>query len=238
MSDSDKAGHGLTPQQKAFADAWMRARVANADFSNYELAEAAGYRGTKESLQVAASRTLAHPRVREYLHSKAKDYLREGAVDVAVTLRALSTGARSERVRADTAARLAAGLGLIDQEHGPAGSGVAIQIVFKTEAGALLVQSGQGRAERQVIAGIAGDEHSLAEGEGGAKAARARRATLPPGGQPQPAKAAPASKTGARHSPPGPPRNSPPLKSRGGAGGGSAGISGGRKSRGGGAADV
>ena len=174
MSDPTPAkdNHGLTAVQKRFADAWAEAKMAGADFTDGQLAEAAGYRGNKDVLAVAASRTLANPKVRDYLHERAKAYLKEGAVAVAVTLRTLSTRARSERVRADTAARLATGLGLIAPEQVAGQTGVAVQIVFRSDAGALLVQSEQARPDAQAIRGVQAIDHGIAEGEDGGRQAR------------------------------------------------------------------
>lgn len=208
MSDLVKDHHGLTARQKAFADAWAHAKMQGANFADWQIAQAAGYSGDKDALAVNASRTLAHPKVRDYLHQRAKDYLREGAVEVAVTLRTLSQKAGSERVRADTAARLAAGLGLIDQEHGERGPGVAIQIVFRTDAGALLAQPPREVPNVQVDQRPARVEHALAEGEGGRKA---RRATPPPG-QARAGGAAPGVKTAARSPAAGSPARRSPRK--------------------------
>lgn len=185
IASDAKSETRLTDRQKRLADMWMAAKVAGADFNTADLAEAAGYSGTKDALYVAASRTLALPYVREYLHSKAREHLMDGAVDVAITLRALSTKAVSERVRADTAARLATGLRLIDGEQADRGPAVAIQLVFRTDAGAQLAQSVVAHAEPQAIRHVEQVEHSLAKGAGGAKAPRARRSATPPPGQPQ-----------------------------------------------------
>jgi hypothetical protein len=194
MNNPAKQQPRLTDKQKRLADLWMKAKVEGANFTTADLAEAAGYQGTKEALYVSASRTLALPYVREYLHSKARDHLRDGAVDVAITLRALSTGAQSERVRADTAARLAAGLGLIDGERPDSGPGVAIQIVFQTQAGAVLAQPIGAVIEGQANQGIDAPAHSLAEGGRGRKP---RRKTPSPGPT-QDARAAPGVKNRAR----------------------------------------
>lgn len=184
MSDPTPAkdNHGLTAVQKRFADAWAEAKMAGADFTDGQLAEAAGYRGNKDVLAVAASRTLANPKVRDYLHERAKAYLKEGAVEVAVTLRTLSTRARSERVRADTAARLATGLGLIAPEQVAGQTGVAVQIVFRSDAGALLVQSEQARPDAQAIRGVQAIDHGIAEGEDGGRQAGQRKAPRGGGG--------------------------------------------------------
>lgn len=201
----------LTDRQKRLADMWMAAKVAGADFNTADLAEAAGYSGNKDALYVAASRTLALPYVREYLHSKAREHLMDGAVDVAITLRTLSTKAVSERVRADTAARLATGLRLIDSEQADRGPAVAIQIVFKTDAGALLAQSATVQAEPQAIRHIEQEERSLDEGEGEPRPVKARRAATPPPGRSAGAEGGPGVKTGARKSSAGsPPRRASP----------------------------
>lgn len=204
--------HGLTDMQLRFADMWAEALASGVKFTNQDIAKAAGYSGDDEGLRVAASRTLHNPKVREYLHGKAKHYLRQQAFPAAVTLAKLMDD-KSARVRADIATRLATGLGLIEGERGADGPAVAVQIVFRTEAGALLVHGADHRPQAQVISHVADVEDCLAE------AAPAPDAPLPsePGGEVQPSptpKRGGGSKTRARRSPPGPSHNSPPEKSR------------------------
>lgn len=225
----DKAGMRLTEKQKRLADLWVEAKVARADFTYADLAQAAGYSGSKDTLYVAASRSLALPHVRAYLHSKAREHLMDGAVDVAITLRSLSTGAKSERVRADTAARLATGLRLIDGEQAERGPAVAIQVVFQHGGGARLAQLTGQAVEAQAIGHVQPVEHSLAEGEGGRTAPARRPKRTPPPGQAQAAEAPPGVKKPRARPPAGPssprapknPRgkNSGSGKSRGGSGG-------------------
>lgn len=197
MNDLARDQHGLTARQKAFADAWAEAKIRGAKFADWRIAEAAGYIGDEKVLGITAVRTLANPKVRDYLHQRAKDYLREGAVEVAVTLRTLGVGAQSERVRADTAARLAAGLGLIDGDVGQRGPAVAVQVVFQHGGGARLAQLAGQAVEPQAIRHVEQVEHSLVEGEGGRKAGRARRPATPPPGRAHAAEAPPGVKNRA-----------------------------------------
>lgn len=213
---TDKGQQRLTERQQRFADYWIAAKKAGSDFTTADIAKAAGYNGDQDTLYVSASRTLALPHVREYLHSKAREHLRDGAFDVALTLRSLSTGARSERVRADVASRLAVGLQLIDGEQADRGPAVAIQIVFKTDAGALLAQSATVHAEPQAIRHVEQAERSLDEGEGEPLPVKARRAATPPPGRAAGAEGGPGVKTGARKSSAGSParRASPKVAAK------------------------
>lgn len=219
MSDPANTVHGLTTRQRAFADAWVAAKREGVELTGAEVAIAAGYSGDDNSLRVTASRTLAHPRVREYLVSKAREMLQEGAVDVALTLRKLTTSAKSERVRADTAARLATGLGLIDGEHGERGPAVVMQIIMPEGTGAALAQYAQRQQQPKVIQGIAEPTHSLAKGEGEVKAPARRSRRTPPPGQAQAAEAPPGIKNRARKSPAGSTAQLPSRKSPGKSGG-------------------
>ena len=204
--------HGLTDMQRRFADMWAEALASGVKFSNQDIAKAAGYGGDDESLRVAASRTLHHPKVREYLHSKARHYLRGQAFPAAVTLAKLMDD-KSARVRADIATRLATGLGLIEGERGADGPAVAVQIVFRTDAGALLVQGGTHHPQAQVISHVPADERYLDEVEVASEAGQAS-AGVGGGQASEIAERGGGVKTARRRSPPGPPHVSSPKKSR------------------------
>lgn len=221
IATDDKSGARLTEKQKRLADLWVEAKVAGANFTMADLAEAAGYSGSKDTLYVAASRTLALPYVRTYLHSKAREHLMDGAVDVAITLRALSTQAQSERVRADTAARLATGLRLIDGDTAERGPAVAIQVVFQHGGGARLAQLAGQAVEPEAIRHVEQVEHSLAEGEGERKATAGRSKRTPPPGQARADEAPPGVKKPRASSPAGRTARRAAQKSRGKKSGGS-----------------
>lgn len=228
----------LTPLQQRFADLWVKAKTDNLPLTHAEIAKAAGYNGsTNDSLHVLASRTLASPAVRAYLQQQAKQILLDGGVGAAATLAALSTRAESERVRADTAYRLAVGTGLLAPEGQAGGGSVVLQLVFRHSVDSVLSAPAQViDVERDALASI-----PLAQGTGDGQSARRAPRPLPRGGK----RAAPKAKAGGAKTASTRPRSTPPhdspVKTRGvGRKGGGSGVkaapdfSGSEKSRGGG----
>jgi hypothetical protein len=112
----------LTDKQRAFADAFVKAKIHQLDLRHEDIAKAAGYAGTPDSLRVIASRTLRIPHVRAYLREQAREHMADGGMDVAVALRELTAQRDDKRVRLDAARLLGASLGLTggDEPTGPA----------------------------------------------------------------------------------------------------------------------
>jgi hypothetical protein len=176
---SDQAVNGkpdLSPKQRAFADAFVRAKIEGLDLPHYDLARAAGYLGSQEALRVSASRTLAHPKVRAYIRDRAREHMIDGGMDVAVTLVRLTRRAKNERVQLDAAKALGASIGMTVSEEG-GGPGVVLNLMFAGTGAALVQQPGDAA---QVIENAAQSRaaRSLVQGEGRRPAVR--MVTAPP----------------------------------------------------------
>jgi hypothetical protein len=197
----------LTPKQAALVEAIAGAASRGKTVSREQAGTAAGY-GSGEVARVGASRALSSPAVRAALTRRMRELMQ---VDAALAvLRHLELNAKSERVQLD-AALAGMRLGGLDAgDQGQTGAAVAVQIVFRTDAGTLLTQAQHMPPQPQVISHIPEAEHSLAEGEHAASQAEG----VGGGVEPETAKQAPPSKTSARRSQPTPPHNSPPKKSR------------------------
>lgn len=109
-------------------------------------------------------------------------------------LRHLERKAKSERVRLD-AALGGLRIGGLDTQQAQSGAqGVAIQIVFRTDAGALLAQSQPVTLEGQADQGVARVDRARDEGEGG----QADGSAPPPRGRSRAAKGTPGVENRAR----------------------------------------
>jgi hypothetical protein len=151
----------LSPKQRAFAEAFVRAKIEGLDLPNYDLARAAGYIGTEEALRVSASRTLANPKVRAYIHQQAREHMRDGGMDVAVALRELTAQRDDKRVRLDAAKAVGLAIGLTGREEtgGPAlvlnlvlGNGAAL-VQAPGDAAQVIEAQRESRAARSLVQG-------------------------------------------------------------------------------------
>lgn len=199
----------LSPKQRALVDAIAHAADEGIQLTREAAGTAAGY-GSGEVARVAASRALALPHVKAALMTALRDTAQANAANALAMLRHLGRHSTSERVKLDASLTELRIAGLDQPEQAHQGAAVAVQIVFRTDAGTILTQAQHMPAQTQVISHIAEVEHSLAEG--GAEPSQAEGAG---GGQPGPApKRGGRSKTETRGSPPGHPPVAPPKKSR------------------------
>jgi hypothetical protein len=222
MSDIAKTSTGLTDRQKRMADLWVTAKVNGAEITYAEMAKAAGYKGTREVLDISATRCLRTPAVAAYLKQRAIEEQNADALDVVLELRALRKKAASEAVRKDILLDQAKGMGLLDQGGGASGPAIAVQISLTDPiAGAQMAQLLAMAGKREAIQGVAAIEHSPTEGEAARKAPRRPAKRTPPPGQAQDGQAPPGVKKPARKSPSRPPARLPSEKLRGENSGGS-----------------
>lgn len=228
----------VTSLQKRFADLWVNAKVNNLPLTAAEIAKAAGYKGANSNtLGVMANKTLNSPAVRAYLQQQAKDVLMSGQLGAAATLARLSTAAKSERVQADTAYRLAVGTGLL-QAEGQAGSGsVVLQLVFRHSDGHGLASVSERPAQVIDVQGEDAGGHPPTKGTGRAKGGQQATGDHPR--HPPKARAEGAGVKNPKRRPPSTPTHSSLSKTSGGGvgksggdAGGSSDFSGGAKSRG------
>jgi hypothetical protein len=166
----------LTDKQRAFADAFVRAKIEQLDLRHEDIARAAGYSGSSDVLRVTASRTLRIPAVRAYLREQAREHMADGGMDVAVALRSLTAQAEDKRVRLDAARLLGASLGLTTNEE-QGGPALVLNLVLGGNGAALVQQPGDAA---QVIENAAQSRaaRSLVQGEGRRPAVR--MVTAPP----------------------------------------------------------
>lgn len=199
----------LTPKQAALVEAIAGAASRGKTVSREQAGTAAGY-GSGEVARVGASRALASPAVRAALTRRMRELMQVDAASSLAVLRHLEINAKSERVQLDAAlAGMRLG-GLDASDQGQTGAAVAVQIVFRTDAGTILTQAPHMPPQPQVISHVAEVERSLAEGDAAPQPSQA-------GGEvavPESPKRGGGSKTSARRSPPGRPHNSPPKKPR------------------------
>lgn len=167
----------LSTRQKALADAYCRNVMENLNFTQAELATAAGYASNDlHSLKVMASRTLRMPHVQAYIREQARLHLSEGGMEVAVALRELTTQRDDKRVRLDAAKAVGLAIGLTAREDA-GGNGIAVNLIFAGNGAALVQRPGDAA---QVIeqAAQSREDRSLAKGEGQRPAVR--MITAPP----------------------------------------------------------
>lgn len=197
----------LTPRHIALIEAIAGAASRGNTISRELAGTAAGY-APGESARVAASRALALPHVRAALTKRLREMAQVDAASSLAVLRHLEMNAESERVRLDAALagmRLG-GLDAGDQQQ--TGAAVAVQIVFRTDAGTILTQAHSVPPQPQVISHVAEVEHSLAEGD-------AQRQPSQAGGEGQPIQRAKRGgwvKNRRRPLAAGPPAQFPPKK--------------------------
>jgi hypothetical protein len=208
----------LTALQQKLADLWLESTFSGLNIPQHELARAAGYGGNSpEALKVIASKALHSPNVRAYLRTRARERMDSAGIEAVAVLARLTTGAESERVRADVAHKVAVGTGMLANDGAAGGANVAIQLVFRQSDGSAIEHA------PQVIdvSGDASHPHSL--GQGG------QDATPPPGGRARTASARGGGSKPRLASKAPPPRTISPPKGRGGRKGGGSGV----KSKGG-----
>lgn len=199
----------LTPRHIALIEAIAGAASRGNTISRELAGTAAGY-APGESARVAASRALALPHVRAALTKRLREMAQVDAASSLAVLRHLEMNAESERVRLDAALagmRLG-GLDAGDQQQ--TGAAVAVQIVFRTDAGTILTQAHSVPPQPQVISHVAEVEHSLAEGD-------AQRQPSQAGGEGQPIQRAKRGGVGQKPTTPArrrAARTIPPQKSR------------------------
>ena len=199
----------LSPKQRALVDAIAHAADEGIQLTREAAGTAAGY-GSGECARVAASRALALPHVKAALMVALRNTAQANAANALAMLRHLGRHSTSERVKLDASLTELRIAGLDQPEQAHQGAAVAVQIVFRTDAGTILTQAQHMHAQPQVISHVEEIEHSLAEG--GAEPSQAEG--VGGGDEPEAAKRGGGSKTSARRSPPAPPRNSPPKKPR------------------------
>lgn len=215
-SSATSAERDLTEKEQRLIEAIVHAASRGASVTREQAGTAAGY-GRGEVARIQASRALQRPAVRAALTQALQEAAQVDAASSLAVLRHLERKAKSERVRLDAALGGLRIGGLDAQQAASGGQGVAIQIVFRTDAGALLAQPPRAVPNVQIDQRPAQVEHALAEGEGGRKAKRA----TPPPGQARAGGAAPGVKNAARSPAAGSPARRAPRKSSGKISGGS-----------------
>lgn len=164
MPEGTKDKPALSPHRLAFAEAYIKAKLAGADFTHRDIALAAGYRGTPNALDVTASRVIRDPHVLAYMRTRALELMREGAIDAAIALRELTAQRDDKRARLDAARLLGGAIGLMAPEQA-LGGGPALVINLHLP-GTMATQPG---ADARVIEGTLGDaggDRSRVEGAG------------------------------------------------------------------------
>lgn len=217
VSRSSDPDRSLTTREAALVEIITRAASEGRDITREEAGRLAGYGGSDESARVQASRALARPAVRQALMERIRELAQADVPFAYSVIRHVAAKAGSTRDKLGAASKLLDVAGVTGASGSAGGPGVAIQIVFRTDAGALLAQPPRAVPNVQADQGVARVEHALAEGEGGRKAKRA----TPPPGQARAGGAAPGVKNAARSPTAGSPARRAPGKSRGGKSGGS-----------------
>ena len=219
VSRPSDPGRSLTTREAALVEIITRAASEGRDITREEAGRLAGYGGSDESARVQASRALSRPAVRNALVERIRELAQADVPFAYGVIRHVAAKAGSTRDKLGAASKLLDVAGVTGGNGQATGAGVAIQIVFRTDAGALLVQSEQARPERQAIPATAGVIHSLAEGEGERKAPARQAKRAPTPGQAQAAEAPRGVENRARKSPAGSPARRAPRKSSGKSGG-------------------
>lgn len=204
----------LTEKEQRLIEAIVHAASRGATITREQAGTAAGY-GRGEIARIQASRALQRPVVRAALMQALQEAAQVDVAGSLAVLRHLERKAKSERVRLDAALGGLRIGGLDAQQQANNGPGVAIQIVFKTDAGALLAQPQPMTLEGKADQGLEQVEHALDEGEGERQAPARRSKRTPPPGQTQDAEARPGVKTRARPPAAGSPARRAPGKSWG-----------------------
>jgi hypothetical protein len=184
----------LTQREQALVEIYAQAAADGRDITRTDAGRLAGYSGTTESSRIQASRALARPAVRNALMERIKELAQADVPFAYGVIRHVAAKATSTRDKLGAASKLLDVAGMTGGTGAQSGPGVAIQIVFQTQAGAVLAQPAGAVIEGQANQGIGAPAHSLAEGGRGRKP---RRKTPSPGPT-QDARAAPGVKNRAR----------------------------------------
>lgn len=211
-SDPDRS---LTPREAALVEVITRAASEGRDITREEAGRLAGYGGSDESARVQASRALARPAVRNALVERIRELAQADVPFAYSVIRHVADKAKSTRDKLGAASKLLDVAGVTGGNGQVNGAGVAIQIVFRTDAGALLAQPQPVTLEGKADQGVKRVEHALAEGEVERKAPARRSKRTPPPGQTQDAEARPGVKNRARPPAAGSPARRGAKKSRG-----------------------
>lgn len=172
VAPRDKPDLPLTTREAALVRILIDAASDGRSLTRGEAGKLAGYSGNDETARVQASRALSKPKVRAALIDGIRDAAQVDVAAAYAVLRHVADRARSTRDRLGAASKH---LDLAGLTGGPSlgmGAGVAVQIVFRSDAGALLVQSEQARPDAQAIRGVQAIDHGIAEGEDGGRQAR------------------------------------------------------------------